>query len=119
MKSGVGVGGRAGTPKPDISSSEALKKTVLAAKSIRYATRPSGVHMVALRVMATTHPPTVSENEHKGDVIPGPLREACRDAWCAKLSAFAPCWRPAAEAELFGFTAKGCSREPFRGQSAL
>jgi molybdate transport system substrate-binding protein len=48
MKSGVGVGVRAGTPKPDISSSEALKKTVLAAKSIGYSTGPSGAHMVAL-----------------------------------------------------------------------
>lgn len=48
MKSGVGVGVRAGAPKPDISSSEALKKTVLAAKSIGYSTGPSGVHVVAL-----------------------------------------------------------------------
>ena len=48
MKSGVGAGVRAGAPKPDISSSEALKKTVLAAKSIGYSTGPSGVHVVAL-----------------------------------------------------------------------
>lgn len=48
MKSGVGVGVRAGAPKPDISSSEALKKSVLAAKSIGYSTGPSGVYMVAL-----------------------------------------------------------------------
>ena len=48
MKSGVGIGVRAGAQKPDISSSEALKKTVLSAKSIGYSTGPSGVHVVAL-----------------------------------------------------------------------
>lgn len=48
MKSGIGVGVRAGAPKPDISSSEALKKTVLSAKSIGYSTGPSGDYMVSL-----------------------------------------------------------------------
>jgi molybdate transport system substrate-binding protein len=48
MKSGVGAGVRAGAPKPDISSSEALKKTALAAKSIGYSTGPSGAHVMAL-----------------------------------------------------------------------
>ena len=48
MKSGVGVGVRAGAPKPDISSSEALKKTVLSAKSIGYSTGPSGDYVVSL-----------------------------------------------------------------------
>jgi molybdate transport system substrate-binding protein len=41
-KSGVAVGVKAGAPKPDISSTEALKKTLLAAKSIGYSTGPSG-----------------------------------------------------------------------------
>src|SRR5215470_11311081 len=44
-KSGVGVGVPKGAPKPDISSTEALKKTLLAAKSIGYSTGPSGVYM--------------------------------------------------------------------------
>lgn len=48
MKSGVGAGVRAGAPKPDISSSEALKKTLLAAKSIGYSTGPSGDYVVSL-----------------------------------------------------------------------
>jgi molybdate transport system substrate-binding protein len=48
MKSGVGAAVRAGAPKPDISSAEALKKAVLAAKTVGYSTGPSGVYMEAL-----------------------------------------------------------------------
>jgi molybdate transport system substrate-binding protein len=47
-KSGVGVGVKAGAPKPDVSTSDALKKTLLAAKSIGYSTGPSGVYMIGL-----------------------------------------------------------------------
>jgi molybdate transport system substrate-binding protein len=48
MKSGVGVAVRSSASKPDIGSSEALKKTLLAAKSIGYSSGPSGDHMVNL-----------------------------------------------------------------------
>ena len=47
-KSGVGVAVKAGTPKPDISTSDALKKSVLAAKSIGYSTGPSGNYIISL-----------------------------------------------------------------------
>jgi molybdate transport system substrate-binding protein len=47
-KSGVGVGVPKGAPKPDISTTEALKKSLLAAKSIGYSTGPSGVYMISL-----------------------------------------------------------------------
>jgi len=47
-KSGVGVAVGKGRPKPDISTVDALKKTLLAAKSIGYSTGPSGIYVVTM-----------------------------------------------------------------------
>ena len=47
-KSGVGVAVKAGASRPDISSGEALKRAVLAAKSIVYSTGPSGIYLAGL-----------------------------------------------------------------------
>src|SRR5262245_62202094 len=45
-KSGVGVAVGKGKPKPDISTVDALKKTLLSAKSIGYSTGPSRVYVI-------------------------------------------------------------------------
>jgi molybdate transport system substrate-binding protein len=45
VKSLIGVAVKAGAPKPDISSPEALKRALLAAKSIAYSDSASGVYI--------------------------------------------------------------------------
>ena len=44
-QSGIGVVVRAGAPRPDISSVDALRRTLLAAKSIAYSDSASGVYI--------------------------------------------------------------------------
>jgi molybdate transport system substrate-binding protein len=47
-KTGIGVAVRNGTPRPDISTADALKRSLLAAKTIGYSTGPSGAYLVKL-----------------------------------------------------------------------
>jgi len=46
--SGVAVAVRAGAPRPDIGSEDAVKRAVLSARTIGYSTGPSGVQLVKL-----------------------------------------------------------------------
>lgn len=47
-RSGVGIAIKAGSPRPDISSSEAVKKALLSARAVAYSTGPSGVYVQRL-----------------------------------------------------------------------
>ena len=47
-KSGAGVAVREGAPKPDISTADAVKKAVLAAKSVAYSAGASGAYIVSM-----------------------------------------------------------------------
>jgi len=46
--SGIGIVVRAGAPKPDISSPEAVKAAVLAAKSVVYSSGASGLYIITM-----------------------------------------------------------------------
>ena len=47
-RSGVAVAIRAGAPRPDIGSEDALRRAVIAARAVGYSTGPSGVQLAAL-----------------------------------------------------------------------
>lgn len=46
VRSGMSVAVRSGAAKPDISSEQALKQAVVAARSLGYSTGPSGTHLL-------------------------------------------------------------------------
>ncbi len=48
VRSGVAIAVRAGAPHPDVATEEAVKRAVLAAKSLSYSTGPSGVALAKL-----------------------------------------------------------------------
>ena len=48
VRSGVSIAVRAGAPRHDIGSEEAVMQTVLNARSLSYSTGPSGAHLVKL-----------------------------------------------------------------------
>ena len=47
-RSGVAVAVRAGAPRPDLGSEDALRRAVLAARTVGYSTGPSGVQLASL-----------------------------------------------------------------------
>ena len=47
-KSGIGIAVRKGAPRPDVGTVDALKKALLAAKTVGYTSGPSGVYMGSL-----------------------------------------------------------------------
>jgi molybdate transport system substrate-binding protein len=47
-RSGVAVAVRAGAPRPDVGSQEALRRAVVAARTLGYSTGPSGVQLAKL-----------------------------------------------------------------------
>lgn len=48
VQSGVAIAVRAGAPRPDVGSEDALKRAVLAARTLGYSTGPSGVALAKL-----------------------------------------------------------------------
>lgn len=48
VRSGVAVAVRAGAPRPDIGSEDALRRVVVAARTLGYSTGPSGVQLAKL-----------------------------------------------------------------------
>jgi molybdate transport system substrate-binding protein len=48
VKSGVSIAVRTGAPVPDVSTEDAVRQAVMAARTISYSTGPSGVYLLKL-----------------------------------------------------------------------
>ena len=112
VKSPIGVAVKAGAPKPDISSADAVKRALLAAKTIAYSDSASGVYVStemfrklgiedemkgkARKIPATPVGEIVAKGEAEigfqqiselkpvqGIDIIGPLPDACRRSRCS------------------------------------
>ena len=74
-KSGIGVAVRAGTPRPDTSSADAVKRSVLAAKSVAYSAGASGIYLVnmfqklGIFDLVKSKTSTVKPGERVGEVV--------------------------------------------------
>ena len=73
-RSGIGVAVKAGAPKPDISSGDAVKRAVLAAKGIAYSSGPSGLYLIKLFERmgitgAIAHKVTQTQGVPSGNVV--------------------------------------------------
>jgi molybdate transport system substrate-binding protein len=75
-KSGIGLAVRKGAAKPDISSVDAFRKTLLSAGSIGYSSGPSGVYM-----------PSVFEKLGIADQVKGKLRQTPSGVFVGNLIA--------------------------------
>ena len=86
VNSGIGIGIRKNTPKPNIQTKADLKETLLNAKSIAYSTGPSGVYLSKLfediGVAEDAGPEVEGQVRRRGvedERQPGPLRGRVRE----------------------------------------
>ena len=70
-RDGIGVAVRKGAPKPDISTPDALKRTLLAAKSITYSNPALGAHS-AIHVAKVLERLGIANEMHAKTVFPTP-----------------------------------------------
>lgn len=72
---GMGVAVRAGAPKPDISSPEALKRTLLAARSITYpdTRNPAGNPELGIHIARVLDGLGITDEMKSKTVFPGPV----------------------------------------------
>jgi molybdate transport system substrate-binding protein len=133
-KTGVGIAVRAGAPKPDVSTPDALKKAVLEAKSVAYSTGPSGFYLAEQIKDKVKQPPSgtqiaemvargeadlgfqqVSELVHaKGIAYLGPLPAEIQNITVYAAAAHANAASPDAAKALIAFLTAPSAAEPIR-----